>query len=434
MNRLQMIKSRLATWSIGAVVSRILSILHRYGMGHIRFSKTLFEFVRLVKQFDITPTLPVTASVLNRHPYLFQKIQKMGVEFAIHGYKHVDYTQLSPKEVREHFRHAIEIFNKHKIRWSGHRFPFLRWDEEKIDLLPGPKIEWDSSQVISWNSLNPKDFTEKAWQNYQKILRTYQPVNADDTRSLPRMRNGWVEIPVSVPDDDILVERLGLMDGELMSSIWQRMMQKVRDRGELLVLQLHPERFKCYTRALETLLGLARNQGDVWIASLGEITQWWKEKEKFSFNIEKVRPHRYRVITNSSDRATVLIQKDVKSDIKKQIPGFGVFVEEKCWEMESPVKPVIGVAPDMTRDTIGFLQEEGFAYEIMEDSNKCGYYLKHQNAFGEKEIKRILNDIRNSRFPLLRYWRWPNRCRYSLAVTGDIDNVTISDFLERFHG
>ena len=45
--------------------------------------------------------------------------------------------------------------------------------------------------------------------------------------------------------------------------------------------------------------------------------------------------------------------------------------------------------------------------------------------------KRIVEEIEQSDAPLLRYWRWPDKARSAMSVTGDIDSVTLSDFVLR---
>ncbi len=272
------VKRRLGTWSFSHVFSRIATIFKRYGWTSRRFARRLDRFVELLKKYDINPTFPVTASVVDRHPSLFRSLQERGVEFAIHGYYHIDYTQIEEKEVMEHLLRAKEIFKRHGITCSGFRFPYLRRNSTVIRMLGESGMEWDSSEVISWDLLSPSGFDNKYWVSYQRILDTYEPAQAKESPALPVYREGLLELPVSVPDDDILVERLGLKDGKKISDIWIEMLYHIRKREELLVLQVHPERFECFENALETMLQKAISLEDVWIAPLGEITRWWKER------------------------------------------------------------------------------------------------------------------------------------------------------------
>jgi peptidoglycan/xylan/chitin deacetylase (PgdA/CDA1 family) len=387
-----------------------------------------------MKDYDIIPTLPVTASVVNRHHNMFLKIQKLGVEFAIHGYRHIDYTQLDKDEVKTHIQSAIDIFEHHGLHWSGYRFPLLRRDDSSKSLLKQAGFLWDSSDVVSWNSLKSDDFSEERWQAYQRILETYHPVHSEDTQILPQIVDGLVEMPVSVPDDDIIIERLGLTDTEKIISIWRRMLDETRERGELLVLQIHPERFDVYRSALENIIQSARAYGDVWIAPLGQIARWWNEKRGFHFKLKEASHRRYTVSAHCSDRATPLIL-----DHASLLDGGNPFkharvMQKRSWEIESPTIPVIGLKPSTSPEILDLLNQEGFTFEITEYPENCSACLKHAGVPKEEGKKRIYEMLKTTEYPLVRFWRWPNAARCCLAISGDIDSVDLRDFWERFYG
>ena len=339
-----------------------------------------------------------------------------------------------PEELRQDLRCAVEVFRTHGIRFSGYRYPYLRRDAERVDLLGKSGFEWDSSEVVSWHGLEAGRFDKREWDAYERILATYEAADADAVRVLPRMSGGLVEVPVSVPDDDILVERLRLDDDGTMVKVWAGMVRRVRERRELLVLQVHPERFEWYRRALESTLRLAREGKDVWAASLGEIARWWREREDFGFEIEKISDGRYRVVARCTDRATILLKKGLTRGSGSGLWGSAVTVDARTFEVESPVKPVIGVDPETPTAVVRFLKEEGFAHTVAEKEGNCSFFLRHRGFFGENEKRRILESVEEIRFPLVRFWRWPEGARYSLAVTGDIDGVDLLDFWGRFYG
>ena len=434
MKRAAQMNSRLRIRSWNQSLSRVFSIFWRYGLNGKRFRGYLFGFVRLMKKYDITPTLPVTASVVDRHPDMFLKIQELGVEFAIHGFKHIDYTQLKKEEVKTHIRSAVDIFEHRGIRWSGYRFPLLRRNESLKPLLKQAGFLWDSSDVVSWNSLRSEDFSEERWQAYQMILETYRPVHAEDTQILPQTVNELVELPVSMPDDDILIERLGITDVETLIRIWQRMLDKARERGELLVLQTHPERFDVYRSALENIIQSAKAYGDVWIAPLGKIAQWWNEKHSFYFKMEEVSHYRYKVYAHCSDRATPLMY-DRASLLDENDPfKHARVMKQKNWKVESPVIPVIGLKSGTPPDILDLLNQEGFAFEITEHPETCSACLKYAGDPEEEGKRRMQEMLETTDNPLIRFWRWPNAARCCLAISGDIDGVDLRDFWERFHG
>jgi hypothetical protein len=51
--------------------------------------------------------------------------------------------------------------------------------------------------------------------------------------------------------------------------------------------------------------------------------------------------------------------------------------------------------------------------------------------FDKAEQKALSREIEQSDTPLIRYWRWPNQARSAVSVTGDIDAITINDFILR---
>ncbi len=430
MNTKHFIKERLSTRSLKSSFRRVFTLFHRYGFSTEKFVWSLNHFVSLTQKYHVVPTLPVTASVVDRHPQIFQKIQKQNVELAIHGRYHIDYTKVNIDDTQDHLCQAISIFHKHHIQYSGYRFPFLKKNNESIALLKEPGFLWDSSEVISWNSLNSRIFHPKNWADYEKILETYKAIDADQVRSLPYMKNGLVEIPISVPDDDILIERLGIQDEDFIYAIWQKMISCVRDRKELLVLQMHPERYNIFKNALRGILKYITKERDVWIASLGEIAQWWKERSAFQIKIKKLNNNRYQIVVDCAERAGILINNGTSNDFNQNSKEI---LRKGNWEIESPKKPIIGVDPDTDLEIFNLLKREGYPFEISTKRHEYNLFIKHTGKFDLEDENQLLQLI-DHQYPLINFWRWPNGYRYGFAITGDIDGVDLWDYGERFYG
>lgn len=417
------------------ILLRCFSIVRRYGLSSERFKNTLIAFLTLMRRHGIVPTLPVTASVLERHSVFFNRIAGFGAELAIHGYRHCDYTGLTKKQAQHEFQRAILVFKQNNIPIGGHRFPFLRKDADLIDMLADSGFRWDSSEVISWNSINPNQFKNRDWKNYQNILKTYGASDAEASLALPRFQGGLVELPVSVPDDDILIERLRLNDEKKLKEIWERMLVQIRLRGELLVLQLHPERFHLYKNALDQLLDQAKAGADVWVAPLGKITEWWIERDAFSFDVAESSETRFCVSASCTNRASILLQNPLKRN-SAGIQGFGVeeVIQQRQFIVDCPVKPLIGIARNASTSLRQFLKSEGYAFEETAKPERYAFFLESNGEIAEEHKLGILDTLDHAPYPLLRFWRWPGAARYALAVTGDIDNVTIRDYWDRFNG
>ena len=81
-----------------ALRNRAYMIMGRYGLTPTNMDQALARFVWTLKQFDCNATFPTTAVAVERHPTMFERYQAQGIEFAVHGYTHVDYSQLAPEE------------------------------------------------------------------------------------------------------------------------------------------------------------------------------------------------------------------------------------------------------------------------------------------------------------------------------------------------
>jgi len=418
---------RLKTWSTRGISKRIYTILSHYGISPKKLNKTLFDFYYLLKKYDVTPTFPVTATVLNRKPIIFKKLQDLGVEFAVHGYRHVDYTQLYPEDVGQHLSEAVAIFNQNGIRFSGYRYPYLRRDDERLKILKEYGFKWDSSEVIDWDVLDKNLFPIKTWNNYLKILETYQAEGRDTIPSLPFVNHGMIEIPVSIPDDDILIERLGIADHRFITNIWEAVVKKIRENEELFVVQAHPERFTQFKESVEQIVKTALSYGDIWMVPLGEIAAWWQERENLTFSITKLKKNRVRIVTSCSDRFNIQLAGKNHHQLMPQ-------KENQKWEVNCTLRPVIGLSSNPSMELTRFLKQEGFFYEIGQNPKKVAYFIPEIKELELSQKNRILNDIHQCPHPIVQYSRWPKGYRGCMAITGDIDGLDIWDILERYHG
>ena len=90
---------------------------------------------------------------------------------------------------------------------------------------------------------------------------------------------------------------------------------------------------------------------------------------------------------------------------------------------------MVGVSPRTPHEVTRFLAEEGFASETSDERHLYGAYLDlHEGSWSEASVLEALDAAPG---PLVRMWRWPNGARSALAVTGDIDALTLRDFMTR---
>lgn len=407
--------------------------MSRFGLSPRKFRRLLTQYCSLTRELECVPTFFLTAVTLKRHPKLIKKLCQYGVEFAIHGYIHTDYGMLSYQEQKKHFNKAIETFNKCEIPFTGFRAPFLRTNDNTFRVINDLGFKYDSSITVHWDVIDDNDgFTREARREYQRVLDYYNTHQARSYLVLPRIIDNFVEIPVSMPDDEIIMERLGVTDEDKMSSIWNDIVKKSYQSGEIFTIQLHPERISHYEK---TLIGIIRDlkqyNPPIWLATLREVTEWWKERNNFQFRIEDEGHGKYRVKADCSERATILVKNaGVNVPVKEWFDGYQS-VESRDFVIESTKKPVIGVKPDSSPRAIQLLRNEGYIVESGEQPDNYSVYLEGLAEFDKAEEKALSQKIEQTDAPLVRYWRWPNQARSAVSVTGDIDAITINDFILR---
>ncbi len=418
--------------SKGYILSRIASILRRYDFCAKPMALVLLDFSQFALKMGFHPSFPVTASVVRRHPALFRKLQSLNVELSVHGYRHIDYTYYTRKRALLHYKKAIQIFKETGIHFEGFRFPFLKQNHEQIRLLAKSGFAWDSSEVISWEFERPRSMKIKAWQNYLNILQSYHPMTSKTGLALPRKAFGFLEIPVSVPDDDILIERLHLTRYEA-KKIWEQILHQTHKRGECFVIQLHPERFPFFKAPLEHLILNAKKTETIWIASLGEIAEWWQKKSEFSCDIINKKPNIWEIQSHINEGGILLGMNIPDTGIKdyfwrnwKVLPN--------TYQIKHHLKPVIGLPTDAPETLKTFLADEGFIFELTQNPDNYSIYLDDIDPVNEMKKPKILMQIEKSERPLIRFWRWPWPYVSCFAVTGDIDGVDLWDYWSRFYG
>jgi len=174
---------------------------------------------------------------------------------------------------------AADVFRAHSIPFLGFRAPYLRWNHDLLDALAGAGLTYDSSQPILWPVVDRDALSPEQHQALDTLLAFDRPTPAETTPALPFWVDGLLELPVSFPDDEMLVERLRLQDAGVIAQYWIAAFAQCHARGEMFVLQLHPERFPLCAAALERLLAHVAALGPaVWRASLGDVATWWRQQ------------------------------------------------------------------------------------------------------------------------------------------------------------
>lgn len=116
-----------------------------------------------------------------------------------------------------------------------------------------------------------------------------------------------------------------------------------------------------------------------------------------------------------------------------------VRVPDHCCIVNTPVCPCIGLSPQTSQDVADFLQEEGYPIvrDVQQPAHLYACYLDLPEGLGatpEERRKRctsLVQQIEEMDAPFLRFACWPDGCQAALAITGDIDSITVQDFFAR---
>ncbi len=412
--------------AVGAA-SRARMILSRFGPTPARMVRCLERYVGITDAFGAVPTLPLTACVLARHASTIRSFAERGVEFAVHGLVHNDHAVRGLAEQRQSIRAAMAIFDAAGVPHSGFRAPYLRYNEATERALRELEVSYHSSQAISFPVLG-SDVSHARLAAYRRVLELYGARDAARTVVRPRSLASLVHIPVALPDDESMIERLRL-DHEARIRIWTAMLELSHRRGELFTVQLHPERVFELAEALEHVLVEARRRRPaVWISRLDEIATWWRRRASSTLRVETVGAERHRVHLDGDPDATLLV-RGLPERSASRWDDHDFVARSRDFEVAALRKPVVGVSPRTPDGVVGFLREEGLACERSSDPAACGAYVDQPP--GEWDEQSVLERIDASPGPLVRLSRWPRAAKSALAVTGDIDSVTLQDFAWR---
>jgi peptidoglycan/xylan/chitin deacetylase (PgdA/CDA1 family) len=397
---------------------RAWQVATRFGITAGRMERRLLELADTVTEYGAAPTLPITASVLNRNPEVARRLVEKGVELPIHGLVHTDMSLLTPRAQRSHLERAAAVFEKHGIEVTGFRAPYLRYNEATLEAVEGLGLTYDSNLAFYWEPGRAlEDLGAEEADGLARGLRFYRPATRATDRSLPRFVGRLVEIPVSLPDDEILLDRMG-MAPDMIGNVWNEMACMALEMGELLTVQLHPERAVILKRSLQKVLNLSRCENSFWVATLAEIDSWWRARTGLRVDLVESPGGGFMLRTPAPPRV----------ELRGRIPREAA--EETITEgavVDSDMRPLIGVDPSAPESLKLFIRDQGYFFEISEDR---GLYPVYLDALTHRAT--ALDLVNNCGHPLICDSLWPSPYRAAMAITGDIDCLTLGDFLRRF--
>jgi hypothetical protein len=221
--------------------------------------------VNIVTAGGCNPTIGVTAANLDRHPGI--SVELSGLDLMVHGYHHVGYSALTKEEQESDLDHALLTFTASGLHANGFRAPYLDADDVTRGILRARGLTYDSSTC--YVALG----RESAFRHAVLKLALDRYGNTEGVPQNPHVESDLVEVPVCLPDDELLIDGLGFRNPELIRRVFTSMLSSVASQNSALVLQVHPERFSLCKAAVKEVLLQATDLG-AWRANLTEIAEW----------------------------------------------------------------------------------------------------------------------------------------------------------------
>ncbi len=438
---MNLVSFSIRTKGMGNFARRIRTVFTRFGFSEAPTRHALDIVIDSLQRYNAAPTFFIPAVVLRRHSKLITEIAHHGTEIGIHGYVHNDYRYLSEDEQYKQTKQAISVFEGTQIPYHGFRNPYLGWTEESLQVFAALGFMYESNEAVLHDVIDLGHFSPLLREGYEKSLVLFQasPCNAYSLR--PHLEGILLRIPTSIPDDEMLFDRLRITDPFEVGRIWSTVMQRVYDLGGLYTLNLHPERAVSCKQALDMLLSFAYTRPlPVWIASLKEVALWWKERSQFRLKFTSQAPDHWKVEASCAPRATLLARHLIVED-QAVTPWTDttLCVQSRCFVVNAAQCPCIGVSPQSPKEVIDFLNEQGYPVVccIKNEAHTYVLYLDLPEGFGvtrEEQARRkiaLVQQIEELATPFLYFGCWPNGSHAALAISGDIDSVTVQDFFLR---
>jgi hypothetical protein len=404
------------------LANRFASVASRFGPTPRTMVRRLDHMVDTAAAMGFLPTCPITTTVLARHPDAARAIADRGMELAIHGLRHNDHMAEDELTQTREIAQAVEVFERHGLHPTGFRAPYLRGDDATRAAVKAAGLGYQSDDAIVFRVPNVDDEAVRA-DAYQRALTMYDAHDADKVACRPSLVDGLVQIPVCVPDDEMLVDRLHLTD-HACGIAWCAILETTHEQGDLFTMQVHPERFIRSARAVMAVLQRAADlPGGVWAARLEEITAWWRARAAC----------RIELGNTVGDRISATVVGDRRA--RMRLVGGGNDVDRSATRtttLAGERLPAVGVDADVPKTVVRFLEEDGYLVTTSA-ADLAGCAVRLTGPIDASDHMALRRRINAAEHPVLALDRWPDDARSALALTGDIDALTIQDFVHRVH-
>jgi len=429
----------VATKGVVHSFQRSAQIVRRFMMGRRKFEQ-MISFLEENLNGEAKITFCVTACLLAENAVLFRKLRRIGHDVAAHGYVHTNMKAKSKREQIEIIRKCSRVFEQFRIPVTGFRCPYLSYNSDTLDVLQRGNFSWTSNNMILWHNGSDNGNGSRAQKSLDKISSLYTIEEGENHSSLPRFRQNCIDIPITGPDDEMLLERFKVRSKRKIVETWMKVLQRTHEKGELFHLLFHPERFDhirdCVTELVGALHGLSE---PVWPASLAEITQWWRARKNSSWQHERLADGRWRTWVRMPQHGTMLTK--VRNGMTGEGTSFfGSYKKvmaaesrngDSLFPCHEGLKATIGISPFCSPRVEAFLREEGFLVERSNSPDDHPLFVDGYGTFQKRDEPGLLERIEETSLPVFMLWRWPSGARSAFTISADVDSVTLMDFVRR---
>jgi peptidoglycan/xylan/chitin deacetylase (PgdA/CDA1 family) len=402
-------------------------ILQRYGVTTKRAKRRAIECAELMREYGSGPTFATPGAVVRKNASFCRELHRTGVEFAVHGYDHVDFTGLSKAEASRQFRRAGDAFRAAEVPFDGFRCPYLSCSAEVLEAVPADMFAYSSNVAIWWEA-GRGDASRAGTSVFEALRGFYAAASSDDVISRPRFEGDLVEIPASLPDDLQLYD--GLNAGEIgITDAWTAILRESHRRGELFAPLFHPETFEVCKSAFRAVLEeAALLRPPVWITQLRDVASWWQDRSAFKAEVVADGPT-VRIEFECPPRGTLLSRGLSSAFNTRPWSDDYEILDDRTIVIDKGPRPFVGVGRECSQKTIAFLREEGYVVEEAEEGAACSVLVDGTHEH-ESETQ-LVAFVESCAGPLVRLWRWPDGARSALCVAGDLDALSLRDYLAR---
>lgn len=410
------------------IIKRAKTLRDRYTFSSEKAILRIRDCVDRLMTYECHPTFFVPGVVVKRNPVFIQELQDKGCEIGVHGYQHIDMKSLSPQDAIYQLQRAVGVFKNYDLHVDGFRCPYLSISDEIIQKLEPGQFNYSSNRAIGWTTRGAGDHQKTLL--FDTIKAFYQPAFAQSTLSLPYCQGNILEIPVSVPDDIQMRDGMNYSPDEIASTLLD-IFKQIHARGELYNLMFHPELASLLiTPFMAVLADVSGYKGRVWIVSLRDIGQWWKEKGEYRVSINRSNGA-YHLEIDAPKRATLLQKGLIGPYLLEDWDGKYQRFADRQIIITHDQLPIIGISSDLPTWVPDALDRKGYIFVNLDEWENCTIKITNDFMINLFDTVRFIDAVESIDAPLVRFWPWPDGFRSALCLSGDLDALSLMDYATR---